>query len=86
MKIPPFLTELIQRFAKTNPKFFQYIQLLSGLVAIVAFLPDVAYYLDITLPPFFEVLHDKAIKIGALTAIVMAQLPNKDAGQPAPKQ
>lgn len=86
MKIPPFLIELVQRFAKKNPLFFQYIQLASGIVALVAFLPDLAAFLDVKLPSFFEVLHDKTVKIGAFITILIAQLPNKDAGQPTPEQ
>ena len=79
MKFPPFLIELIKRVATKNPKFFQLIQLVSGAIAIVAFLPDLASYLDFTLPSWANVLHDKAIKIGSLTAILMAQLPNQNA-------
>ena len=77
MKIPPFITELVQRFATKNPKFFKIIQAISGTVAIVAFIPDLLSYLDIPSPLWLEILHDKAIKIGALTAIILAQLPNE---------
>lgn len=77
MKVPQFLTELLQRFATKNPTFFKWIQTISGAVAIVAFMPDLLAYLDITSPSWLEVLHSKAVKIGALTAIIMAQLPNE---------
>lgn len=77
MKIPPFITELVQRFATNNPKFFKIIQAISGTVAIVAFIPDLLSYLDIPSPLWLGILHDKAIKIGALTAIILAQLPNE---------
>ena len=77
MKIPPFITELVRRFAKKNPKFFQIIQAISATVAFVAFIPDLAAYLEIASPAWLEILHDKAIKIGALTAIILAQLPNE---------
>lgn len=77
MKIPSILTELLQRFASQNPKFFKWIQYVSAAVAIVAFIPDLLAYLDIPSPSWIEVLHDRAIKIGALTAIIMAQLPNE---------
>lgn len=76
MKIPPFIIELVQRFATNNPKFFKVIQVISALVAVVAFIPDLLAYLDITSPSWLEVAHDKAVKIGALTAIILAQLPN----------
>lgn len=77
MKFPPFLIELAKRVATKNPKFFQFIQIVSGVIAVIAFLPDLAFYLDFTLPSWANVLHDKAIKIGSLTAILMAQLPNQ---------
>lgn len=77
MKVPQFLLELISRFATKNPVFFKWIQLLSGIVAIVAFLPDLFTYLEIASPSWLESLHSTALKIGALTAIVMAQLPNE---------
>jgi xanthine/uracil permease len=77
MKLPSFLIELVKRFATNNPKFFKGIQVLSGIIAIIAFLPDLASYLEFELPTWLNLLHDKAIKIGSLTAILMAQLPNE---------
>ena len=77
MKIPTFITELIKRIASKNPKFFQVIQAISATVAFVAFIPDLAAYLELPSPAWLEILHDKAIKIGALTAVIMAQLPNE---------
>ena len=78
MKIPPFIIELIQRVATNNPKFFKVIQVISAAVAVVAFIPDLLVYLEIASPSWLELLHDKAVKIGALTAVVMAQLPNEN--------
>jgi len=77
MKVPTFITELIQRFATKNPKFFKVIQTISAAVAFVAFIPDLCAYLDIASPAWLELVHDKAVKIGALTAIILAQLPNE---------
>lgn len=76
MKIPPVLIELLQRIASDNPKFFKWIQVISAVVAVVAFVPDVLAFLDIAAPSWLEVLHDKTVKVGALTAILVAQLPN----------
>ncbi len=76
MKIPPVLIELLQRLLSENPKFFKWIQLVSGIVAVIAFIPDVFAFLEIPSPSWLEVLHSSAIKVGALTAILMAQLPN----------
>lgn len=76
MKIPPVLIELLQRLLSENPKFFKWIQAVSGIVAVIAFVPDVFAFLEIPSPSWLEVLHDKTVKVGALTAILMAQLPN----------
>jgi len=76
MKVPQFLVELLQRFATKNPSFFKWIQTISGAVAIVAFIPDLLAFLDIAAPSWLDVLHDKTVKVGALTAILVAQLPN----------
>ena len=77
MKVPQFLVELLQRFATKNPSFFKWIQTISGAVAIVAFIPDLLAYLEIASPEWLGLLNDKAVKIVALTAIIMAQLPNE---------
>ena len=77
MKVPPVVIELFKRIATDNPTFFKWIQFVSAVIGIVAFVPDVLQFLDITSPSWLEVLHSKAVKIGALTAIIMAQLPNE---------
>ena len=50
MKIPPFIIELTQRVASTNPKFFKVIQAVSGVIATIAFLPDLLAFLEIQSP------------------------------------
>lgn len=79
MKIPSVVLELVQRLLTEKPEFFKWVQKVSALIAVVAFLPDLLAYLEIPVPNWLDILHDKAIKIGALTAIFMAQLPNKSA-------
>lgn len=76
MKIPPVLIELLQRALSDNPKFFKWLQLVSAVVAVIAFMPDLFGFLEISVPSWLNILHDKAIKVGALTAILVAQLPN----------
>ena len=76
MKIPPVLIELLQRLLSENPKFFKWIQAVSAVVAVVAFIPDLFAFLEIPAPSWLEVLHSSSIKVGALTAVIMAQLPN----------
>ena len=81
MKVPPVLIEFLKRIASDNPKFFKWVQVVSAIVAIVAFVPDVLGFLEIPAPSWLEILHDKAIKVGALTAILVAQLPNPSVKQ-----
>lgn len=76
MKIPPVIIELFKRIATDNPTFFKWVQFVSAAIGIVAFIPDVLAFLDIASPSWLEVLHSKAVKVGVLTAILMAQLPN----------
>lgn len=78
MKVPPFLTELLGRLISKNPKFFKIIQLLAGLLAAIAFLPELFVFLEIPAPAFLAVVATKSVKIGALITIVLAQLPNAD--------
>lgn len=76
MKIPPVLLEFVKRIASDNPKFFKWVQVVSAIVAVISFVPDVLGFLEIPAPSWLDILHDKAIKVGALTAILVAQLPN----------
>lgn len=78
MKVPPVVIELLQRIASDNPKFFKWVQVISAVVAVVAFIPDLLAFLDIAAPSWLDVLHDKTVKVGALISIFIAQLPNAD--------
>ena len=78
MKVPPVLIELLQRIASDNPKFFKWVQVISAVVAVVAFIPDLLAFLDIAAPSWLDVLHDKTVKVSALISIFIAQLPNAD--------
>jgi len=78
MKVPPVVIELFKRIASDNPKFFKWVQALSAIVAVVAFIPDLLAFLDIAVPSWLDVLHDKTVKVGALISIFIAQLPNAD--------
>jgi hypothetical protein len=78
MKVPPVVIELFKRIASDNPKFFKWIQVISAVVAVVAFIPDLLAFLDIAAPSWLDVLHDKTVKVGALISIFIAQLPNAD--------
>lgn len=76
--LPPVVIELIQRLFASNPKFFKWVQYVSGLIATIAYLPDLASYLSLPVPAWLNILNVATVKVGALTAIIMAQLPNKD--------
>ncbi len=78
MKVPPVVIELFKRIASDNPKFFKWVQALSAIVAVVAFIPDLLAFLEIAAPSWLDVLHDKTVKVGALISIFIAQLPNAD--------
>ena len=78
MKVPPVVIELFKRIASDNPTFFKWIQTISAVVAVVAFIPDLLAFLDIAAPSWLDVLHDKTVKVGALISIFIAQLPNAD--------
>jgi len=78
MKVPPVVIELFKRIASDNPKFFKWIQVISAVVAVVAFIPDLLAFLEIAAPSWLDVLHDKTVKVGALISIFIAQLPNAD--------
>ena len=40
MKVPPFIIELLQRFATRNPNFFKVIQTISFAVGVVALIQE----------------------------------------------
>jgi len=75
--LPNFLVELIQRLSSKSPKFFQAIQIISGVVAIIAFLPELLVYLSVSVPEWAFTLNSLAMKVGALTALIVARLPNQ---------
>lgn len=71
-----FLSELIARLGKSNPKFFDYIQIVAlGIGAISAglnFIPDM------NLPPWLAWIKSTTVLISSGIAAIVAQLPNKD--------
>lgn len=73
-----FFAELIARLGKSNPKFFDYIQLAAlGLGALSAGFK----YLDTAntiLPPWLEWVKSTTVLVSSGVAILVAQLPNTD--------
>lgn len=75
--IPQPILELVQRFFSANPTFFKYIQLVAAVVACISFFPDLLSYLSISSPHWLIAVDTVAVKVGALVAMLIAQLPNK---------
>jgi hypothetical protein len=80
MKNNNFLSELITRLGKSNPKFFDYIQIgalgLGALSAAFKFIPDT------NLPPWLAWIKSTTVLISSGVAAIIAQLPNKDVNEP----
>lgn len=73
--------QLLQRVFADNPKFFKVIQWVSITIAAISFLFDFLTETGVQIPNWLVWLNTTAIKVGAITAIIMAQLPNKDINQ-----
>ena len=81
MKIPPFISSVIQRFLTDNPLWAKRIQAASLVLMVLAWTPELLSYLEIPSPDWLEVAHNKIVKIGSLVALVLAQLPNPSVKQ-----
>lgn len=75
--LPTFLMDFVQRLFTANPQFFKYIQVVSGIIALIAFMPDLFSMLALDAPSWLGILNEKAIKVGAIITMFVAQLPNK---------
>lgn len=76
--IPQPILELVSRLFKANPTFFKYVQLVAVVVACISFFPDLLSYLSIPSPHWLVAIDTVAVKVGALVAAFVAQLPNVD--------
>lgn len=80
-----FFAELIARLGKSNPKFFDYIQIAAlGLGALSAgfkFLDDH----NGVLPEWLSWIKSWSVLVSSGVAFVLAQLPNKDVNEPTKK-
>lgn len=70
--------QFLQRLFTANPKFFKYVQYMSIVIAAISFLMDAFHQFGAAVPAWLQWLNTSAIKVSAITAIIMAQLPNKD--------
>lgn len=74
-KFSPFIGEMVGRFFQGKPKFFQVVQNISLAVGAVS---GVLLYLNqngVQLPSEIAWLGDWVAVVGAITAVIIAQLP-----------
>lgn len=71
-----FLAELVTRLFSKNPKFFDYVQVISlvagGLSGLVFYLQSVG----VDMPELFKVLGNAHVLVSSVVTIILAQLPN----------
>lgn len=80
-----FLAEVITRLGKSNPKFFDYIQVVAlGLGAVAAAFNFIDQHGTI-LPSWLTWIKSTTVIVSSVVAAVIAQLPNKDVNEPLKK-
>jgi len=73
-----FFAEFISRLGKSNPKFFDYIQIVAlGLGALSTAFKFIDAH-NTVLPDWLQWIKSTSVLIGSAIALVMGQLPNKD--------
>lgn len=70
-----FLSELISRIAKANPRFFKIIQVIA--IGVAGASVAMKYVAD-HLPWYLSWLQSDSALISSIVATIMAQLPNKN--------
>jgi hypothetical protein len=74
-KMGAFFIELFKRFGLKSPKFFQVLQFIGALCAVITGLPDLLTRSGITLPPEIEVFENKTIAIAGAIMWIISKLP-----------
>lgn len=72
-----FIPELLVRLISEKPSFFTTIQIISGVIGGLSWTFTKLHEYGLSLPPSLAWIEGGAMQLGAITAIVMAQLPNK---------
>lgn len=70
MTVNQFIIDLIRRFASKTPKFYQYVQTISLIVAFIAKIPDFAnqigWHVPVTQEPYKTIM----ITVGVVGAFL----------------
>jgi hypothetical protein len=77
---PTFLNfgrEALQRMFQKSPTFFKWWQRISGLFTILTGVPWILEQFNVTLPPPFDIMANKAVAFFSAGALFMAQFPVK---------
>lgn len=72
-----FLREALERVFQKSPKFFKWWQIISGIFTVLTGIPWALEQFNITLPPPFDAMANKAIAFFSAGALFMAQFPVK---------
>lgn len=70
-----FLKELIVRLGKKNPKFFNIINTILTIVAVITGIPLLTAALGLDLPDAWEAIQSKAVVIASAVGIFLSNLP-----------
>jgi uncharacterized protein involved in cysteine biosynthesis len=74
-----FFIQFIQRLFKKNPKFFQYITFLAGVLAVLSGTIQLAIHqFETNVPGWLSWLDSKTLLVSSIVAWVIARLPNPD--------
>ena len=74
MTLITFVSELITRFFGKTPKFFQYVQLASVIVALITGLPAFLEQSGVVLPAAVGAIASKVVSVASIVAAIIAQL------------
>jgi general stress protein CsbA len=83
--LPKPILELVSRLFSKNPTFFKYVQVVSAIVLVVGYVPEIFNFLEITSPLWITKVVALSLKVGGFVAFLMAQLPNVDKPAEEPK-
>lgn len=80
-----FFSELIVRLGKSNPKFFDYIQIAALVLGALSAAFNYIDSHDAALPSWLNWIKSSTVLVSSIVAAVIAQLPNKDVNEPLKK-
>lgn len=80
-----FFAELMLRLGKSNPKFFDYIQIAAIALGSVSAAFNFIDEQHTILPAWLAWIQSSTVMITSAVTAVVAQLPNKDVNEPLKK-